>query len=107
MWSVIKRWLDPVTQEKISILGGSYQAALLQQIPAENLPSRFGGSCQCSGGCELSDEGPWQDPKWLAPTQTISASKSVEPAAPPAYDPETGGGLSDIKGENEDVVHAG
>jgi len=67
VWSIIKRWLDPVTVDKISILGSSYQSTLLQQIPAENLPSNFGGTCRCPGGCELSDEGPWQDPKWLAP----------------------------------------
>ena len=40
---------------------------MLEQIPAENLPSQFGGNCRCGGGCELSDEGPWQDPQWLGP----------------------------------------
>jgi hypothetical protein len=65
VWSVIKRWLDPVTVSKISILGSSYQTELLKQIPKENLPSKFGGECRCQGGCELSDAGPWQDPQWL------------------------------------------
>ena len=63
-WNVIKRWLDPVTVDKIAIFGSAYQSTLLQQIPAENLPSQFGGLCQCPGGCELSDEGPWRDPEW-------------------------------------------
>jgi len=65
IWNVVKRWLDPVTVDKISILGSSYQSTLLEQIPAENLPSQFGGKCRCPGGCELSDEGPWKDPRWL------------------------------------------
>ncbi|KAJ9477364.1 SEC14 cytosolic factor [Pseudozyma hubeiensis] len=59
VWSVIKGWLDPVTVEKIKILGHKYQDELLQQIPAENLPVDLGGKCQCPGGCSLSDAGPW------------------------------------------------
>ena len=58
---MIKRLLDQDTAEKISILGKKYQAALLAMIPAENLPKRFGGLCQCPGGCELSDAGPWNE----------------------------------------------
>jgi hypothetical protein len=64
VWAVIKRFLDPVTVEKISILGKDYQSTLLSQIPKENLPKRFGGECQCPGGCELSDAGPWQEDLW-------------------------------------------
>ncbi|KAF5387698.1 hypothetical protein D9615_000005 [Tricholomella constricta] len=60
VWSVVKPWLDPVTVAKISILGSGYQETLLQQIPAENLPKEFGGTCQCPGGCSLSDAGPWK-----------------------------------------------
>ncbi|PWZ03370.1 putative SEC14-phosphatidylinositol/phosphatidylcholine transfer protein [Testicularia cyperi] len=59
VWSVIKGWLDPVTVEKIKILGGGYQKELLEQIPAENLPKSLGGTCNCEGGCSLSDAGPW------------------------------------------------
>jgi len=61
IWGVIKGWLDPVTQAKISILGSDYKGKLLEQIPAENLPSELGGPCKCEGGCTLSDEGPWKD----------------------------------------------
>lgn len=74
VWSIIKRWLDPVTVSKIAILGSNYQESLLKQIPAENLPSQFGGKCRCPGGCELSDEGPWQDPQWLGPQEQKSAA---------------------------------
>jgi phosphatidylinositol/phosphatidylcholine transfer protein len=76
VWSVVKRWLDPVTVAKISILGGNYQGELLKQIPSENLPSQFGGSCRCEGGCELSDAGPWQDPRWLAPQTTTETAEA-------------------------------
>ena len=78
VWSVIKRWLDPVTVEKISILGSNYQSTLLAQIPAENLPSQFGGECRCHGGCELSDEGPWRDPKYLSPLPQNSEAEAQE-----------------------------
>jgi hypothetical protein len=64
VWNVVKHLLDPVTAEKITILDSSYRSTLLQQIPAENLPSQLGGQCQCPGGCELSDAGPWRDPQW-------------------------------------------
>ena len=81
VWTIVKRWLDPVTVSKISILGSSYQAELLKQIPKENLPSKFGGECRCEGGCELSDAGPWQDPQWLAPQpQTSKAGETGAPA---------------------------
>ncbi|KAJ1019418.1 hypothetical protein NDA16_004535 [Ustilago loliicola] len=59
VWSVIKGWLDPVTVDKIKILGHKYQDELLQQIPGENLPASLGGKCDCEGGCSLSDAGPW------------------------------------------------
>ncbi|KAH7419484.1 CRAL-TRIO domain-containing protein [Cadophora sp. MPI-SDFR-AT-0126] len=62
IFGIVKGWMDPVTVEKIHILGGNYQKELLAQVPAENLPKIFGGDCQCPGGCAWSDEGPWQDP---------------------------------------------
>lgn len=60
IFSVIKRFLDPVTVAKIHVLGSGYQKELLSQVPKENLPAEFGGTCKCAGagGCELSDEGP-------------------------------------------------
>jgi hypothetical protein len=61
VWSVVKLWLDPVTVSKIEVLGSDYKATLLEQIPAENLPKAFGGTCSCAGGCSLSDAGPWSE----------------------------------------------
>ncbi|KAK7182762.1 cytosolic factor, phosphatidylinositol/phosphatidylcholine transfer protein [Paraphaeosphaeria sporulosa] len=117
VWSVVKRFLDPVTVNKIHILGSGYQKELLAQVPAENLPKLFGGSCDCPGGCELSDAGPWQDDQWVkppkwakkaedknvidntgvpaptvdAPQQPLTGAgpEGVEPAAAPAQNPNT------------------
>jgi len=63
----------------MNILGSSYKAELLAQIPAENLPKMFGGNCECEGGCQLSDQGPWNDEKYALPAQ---------PATPTTSDPE-------------------
>ncbi|KAF8903929.1 CRAL-TRIO domain-containing protein [Gymnopilus junonius] len=60
VWTVIKPWLDEVTVKKISILGSGYKDELLKQIPKENLPKQYGGTCECAGGCTLSDAGPWK-----------------------------------------------
>ena len=55
VWSIVKPWLDEVTVAKIDIVSSAYvKERLLSQIPAE-----FGGTCQCVGGCSLSDVGPW------------------------------------------------
>ncbi|SLM37128.1 sec14 cytosolic factor [Lasallia pustulata] len=67
VFNVVKGFLDPVTVSKIHVLGSGYQHELLAQIPSENLPKHFGGTCACNGGCMLSDMGPWQDPKWTKP----------------------------------------
>lgn len=69
VFSMIKGWLDPVTVEKIHVLGSGYKKELLAQVPEENLPKIFGGACDCPGGCALSDEGPWTDPAWAKPAK--------------------------------------
>lgn len=64
VWSFVKPWLDEVTVRKISILDHyKAKAALLEQIPPENLPYYLGGVCDCPEGCSLSDAGPWRDVK--------------------------------------------
>ncbi|CAE6532270.1 unnamed protein product [Rhizoctonia solani] len=77
VWALVKPWLDEVTVAKIAILGGGYKDTLLQQIPVENLPADFGGACKCPGGCSLSDQGPWNDPKY----KDLAKSKTVVPTA--------------------------
>ncbi|KAI4245722.1 MAG: hypothetical protein L6R40_002250 [Gallowayella cf. fulva] len=67
VFSVVKGFLDPVTVGKIHVLGSGYQNELFAQVPKENLPKLFGGTCDCGEGCALSDAGPWQDPQWTKP----------------------------------------
>ncbi|PLN80442.1 Sec14 cytosolic factor [Aspergillus taichungensis] len=86
VFSVVKGFLDPVTVNKIHVLGSGYKSELLAQVPAENLPKEFGGSCACEGGCELSDMGPWKEaewtkePKWATPKAAPAVAQSEEPA---------------------------
>ncbi|KAH9165214.1 CRAL-TRIO domain-containing protein [Lactarius sanguifluus] len=75
VWSVIKPWLNEVTVSKIEIIGSGYKEMLLAQIPAENLPKDFGGTCECPGGCSLSDAGPWKDEK-----ETVQQTEAPTPA---------------------------
>ena len=86
-FSVIKKLLDEVTAKKIHILGSSYSADLLKQIPAENLPVKFGGKSD-TPQVELSDVGPWTDPKYAtssnafqAPTATTAATTTTAPTS--------------------------
>jgi hypothetical protein len=62
IWSMVKGFIDPKTQSKISLLKSSYKEDLLKIVDEENLPSFFGGKCTCSDfvcGCLGSDIGPW------------------------------------------------
>lgn len=53
--------LDERTNAKITLLGSSYKDELLKLVDAENLPSFLGGTCECPGGCDNADIGPWND----------------------------------------------
>jgi len=84
VFSVVKKFLDPVTVAKIHVLGSGYQKELLAQIPKENLPKVLGGDCDCEGGCMFSDLGPWQETEWKKPAkwekQASSEGTTLEPA---------------------------
>lgn len=83
VFSVVKKFLDPVTSAKIHVLGSGYKAELLAQVPAENLPKAFGGSCECPGGCALSDAGPWQDSQWVKEPKWAKKSDAIDNTALP------------------------
>jgi hypothetical protein len=105
VFSVIKGWLDPITVEKIHVLGAGYQKELLDQVPAENLPKMFGGTCECEGGCALSDEGPWHDPEFAKPPrwqQQLGEQKTDiidNEATNPATIPDAGAGQGEKAAE--------
>ena len=61
VWSIVKNMLDEHTVSKIHILGSNYKEQLLKHVDAANLPKIYGGECECPGGCEKSDIGPWND----------------------------------------------
>lgn len=92
VFSMIKPFLDPVTVDKIHILGSKYQDELLKQIPAENLPKKFGGKSESPGGVELADDGPWRDEQYIGP----------EGMAPKAAEAGLGNNTTEIK-SNEDA----
>lgn len=69
-FKLFKPFLDPVSVAKIFILSSSYQKELLKQIPAENLPVKFGGKStvdEAEGGLLLSDVGPWREDEFIGP----------------------------------------
>ena len=37
-----------------------YKEGLLERIDKDCLPSFYGGSCECPGGCLFSNAGPWK-----------------------------------------------
>jgi len=82
VWSVVKGWLDPVTVEKIHVLGGGYKTELLKQVPIENIPEEFGGKCSCPGGCEFSDMGPWREKEWARPAKWEKKAETAITTAP-------------------------
>lgn len=67
VFSIVKGFLDPVTVQKIHVLGSGFLPELESQISKDHLPKIFGGTCECKQGCAFSDEGPWQDPQWSRP----------------------------------------
>ena len=80
VFNVVKGFLDPVTVQKIHVLGSGYQSELLGQVPAENLPKDFGGKCECDRGCMFSDMGPWQDPEWAKPPKWAKKDGNAAPS---------------------------
>ena len=62
IWSMVKGFIDPKTQGKISLLKSDYKNELLKLVDADKLPSFLGGTCTCDNfihGCLGSDIGPW------------------------------------------------
>ena len=59
-YSAVKVFLDSKTREKIKVFGEKYKDGLLERIDADCLPTFFGGTCDCPGGCLFSNAGPWK-----------------------------------------------
>ena len=110
IFSVVKGFLDPVTVDKIHILGGGYQKELLAQVPAENLPKGLGGSCSCPEGCEFSDKGPWKDPQfakpawWEKPANSHDAAINNQPSEPAEHTVGSGGKANKQTAKTQDEI---
>ena len=118
VFSVVKGFLDPVTVQKIHVLGTGFQKELLEQVPKENLPTILGGTCECPGGCALSDLGPWRDPQWAKPpaweredqakqTQGTTIQNKPSSTIPSRAEPggiATAGGASEV--QQKHVAHS-
>jgi hypothetical protein len=79
VWMLVKPLLDEVTVKKIEIMSNGHKEVLGKQIPPQNLPKMWGGLCDCPGGCELSDEGPWKEEE-DAQKASSAAAGSAAPA---------------------------
>jgi hypothetical protein len=103
VFSVVKSFLDPVTVQKIHVLGSNYHKELLSQVPAENLPIIFGGTCECKGGCALSDEGPWTDPQWARPPKWMQQDDKAQDVITnePEDTKEVGQGATEVVSASE------
>ncbi|KAF7828410.1 Phosphatidylinositol/phosphatidylcholine transfer protein SFH11 [Senna tora] len=71
LWKAVRAFLD--------VLGANYLRVLLEAIDPSDLPSFLGGECLCneSGGCMMSDKGPWTDTEVLEMIQTISLRREM------------------------------
>ena len=61
LYSTCKVFIDSKTKQKIKVFGNNYQNDLLQIIDSKNLPTFWGGECDCPEGCLFSNEGPWKN----------------------------------------------
>lgn len=88
LWNILKGWIDPVTREKIHVLGSNYKELLLQRFNAEDLPAEFGGNCNCLGtgnGCikmytepEVNQYVEGLESKLNLTEHTLPAGKSID-----------------------------
>ena len=87
-WAIVKNFLNENTVAKIQILGSDYKEVLLSQIHEDNLPSFFGGKCQCvPNGCLYSNEGPWKTLLNGFPTEIENTSSKIH-EFPPKWIPK-------------------
>lgn len=77
-FKLFRPFLDPITVSKIFILSSNYSKELLKQIPAENLPTKYGGKSDVSDNDLLfKDIGPWRDPQYIGPEGEAPASTNL------------------------------
>jgi len=72
IWAMIRRWINPVTAQKIRMIGKDYQAVLKEVISEDQIPVEYGGT---------RVDFPWQFPEnqdiWLKESSTIVKNEST------------------------------
>mmetsp|Transcript_1749 Transcript_1749/g.2739 ORF Transcript_1749/g.2739 Transcript_1749/m.2739 type:complete len:405 (+) Transcript_1749:46-1260(+) len=63
-WAMVRTWLDPVTADKIKIVGSDYLSTLREHIPDCEIPPELGGSCQ-----DFTWQYPWPERTGISPSQ--------------------------------------
>lgn len=61
IWAIVKTWLDPITRDKVQIVGSNYLSTLRQTIDDSQIPVELGGtrehfSWQWPTNCDICDE---------------------------------------------------
>ena len=52
IWNLAKPYLDAKTQDKVFILGGAQAMRdVIQRLGVDSIPTEYGGTCKCEGGC--------------------------------------------------------
>jgi len=51
MWKLVKPWLDPNTAASMNVLGEDFYDVLVKEIDPCNIPSEYGGKCECKNEC--------------------------------------------------------
>jgi hypothetical protein len=46
IWTLVKPWIDPITREKMQILGTDYLPTLLRHMDLDQIPKELGGCCE-------------------------------------------------------------
>jgi len=46
IWTIVSNFVDPLTNQKIHVLGSNYLEELLKVISKDELPSKYGGTCK-------------------------------------------------------------
>ncbi len=61
MWAICSGFIDEKTKKKVKLCSEEdYKDTLKSLVDMDQLPIFFGGSCDCTGGCLNSNEGPWK-----------------------------------------------
>lgn len=78
-WAMVKNWIDPVTADKIKILGSNFIDTLREHIPDDQIPPELGGSHP-----DFRWQWPWPEDTGISEfqlgyTNTSSSSSATSP----------------------------